>query len=451
MVGFFVLKCLLSFVKKLFNIDMKIEEIYQLYLKYPKVVTDSREKIKDSIFFALKGENFNGNKFAHLALENGCKYAIIDEEEYKTDERFILVDNVLSFLQKIANFHRKQLSIPVIGITGTNGKTTTKELLHAVLSQKYNTSATKGNLNNHIGVPLTLLSITSEVEIAIVEMGANHIGEIAELCAIAEPNLGLITNVGMAHLEGFGSFEGIKKTKKELYDFLSNNDGLAFINADNKSLVEMINTQKQISYFSEDKGSANVRFLQAAPFLVIELQAPQKGKLYVKTKLFGAYNYENVLAAISVGRYFNVDDLQIKKALESYEPSNNRSQIKRTDNNVLFLDMYNANPTSMKAAISSFSDLKSKTKVLILGDMRELGDNAEKEHENILSQIKESNLEKVLLVGACFNQLNVENKFLSFETVQELNIYIESNSLMNKYILIKGSRGEKLELCIPNL
>ncbi len=447
--GFFLVFFLNSLVQYQAH-SMNISEIYTLFQKYPIVITDSRKVVPNSIFFALKGDNFNGNKFALNTLENGCRYAIVDEEEYAIDDRFILVDDVLTCLQDLSREHRRALCIPILAITGTNGKTTTKELVNEVLRKKFRTSATQGNFNNHIGVPLTLLAMNSETEFGIVEMGANHSGEIKMLCEIAEPNYGLITNVGKAHLEGFGSFEGVKRTKKELYDYLFANDGEIFVNCENEHLLGMLNKQKKVFYGNSEEAFSKARFLQAEPKLIIELRSAI-GKLYIKTQLIGAYNFENVLAAVTLGRYFKIDEIDIKEALESYIPSNNRSQLMKTDKNVLFLDAYNANPTSMIAAIENFASMKMKNKFLILGDMLELGDESQKEHLDLLSLLNKKELSDTLLVGSIFSNLTSTYKFKSFENVDDLLEYLEKLDLRDKYILIKGSRGIKLEKAIEKL
>jgi len=429
---------------------MKISEIYSLFKKYPIPVTDSRNIIADSIFFALKGESFNGNKFALGALENGSRYAVVDEDEYAIDERFILVDDVLTCLQDLANAHRRQLGIPILAITGTNGKTTSKELINEVLKQKFRTSATRGNFNNHIGVPLTLLGMNSETEFGIVEMGANHPGEIKALCEIAEPNFGLITNVGKAHLEGFGSFEGVKATKKELYDYLADHEGEVFVNCENQHLLDMLNQQKTVQYGNSEEAFSKARFLQAEPLLILELRSPI-GKLYIKTQLVGAYNFENALAAVTLGRYFKIDEIAIKEALEAYVPSNNRSQLMKTESNVLFLDAYNANPTSMQAAIENFADMKMQNKFLILGDMLELGEESEKEHVALLELLSQKKLMNTVLVGNVFANLSTAHKFKTYNTVEELLPHLDDLDLKNMYILIKGSRGIKLEKAVEKL
>lgn len=429
---------------------MQLSNIYLLFKEYPVVVTDTRNIVPDSIFFALKGENFNGNKFALLAVDKGCKYAIVDEKEYAVDDRFILVADVLLTLQDLAREHRRKLGIPILAITGTNGKTTTKELVHEVLKRKFRTVATIGNLNNHIGVPLTLLSMNEETEFGIVEMGASHPGEIKRLCEIAEPNFGIITNVGKAHLEGFGSFEGVKKTKKELYDFLYKNGGKAFVNVENDHLSEMLNDQNVISYGNLENVFSKAKFLQAEPYLVLEIRSTI-GKLYIKTKLIGAYNFENALVAVTVGRYFKIDEIEIKSALEEYVPSNNRSQLKKTEKNILFLDAYNANPTSMKAAIENFASMSRKNKVIILGDMLELGADSNKEHLDLLQLIQDKQFESVFLVGDMFMEVNVNEHFKAYKNTSDLIVELEKMELHNQYILIKGSRGIRLEQVIEKL
>ncbi|WP_372754082.1 UDP-N-acetylmuramoyl-tripeptide--D-alanyl-D-alanine ligase [Labilibaculum sp.] len=429
---------------------MQLSNIYSLFTEFPNVVTDTRKVVSNSLFFALKGENFNGNKFALSALDKGCKYAIVDEKEYAIDERFILVENVLDCLQNLAREHRRHLNIPLLAITGTNGKTTTKELMHAVLTKKYNTVATVGNLNNHIGVPLTLLRMNKETEFGIVEMGANHPGEIRQLCEIAEPNFGIITNVGKAHLEGFGSFAGVRKTKKELYDFLFENKGTVFLNADNQYLAKMVNDQEIVRYGNCEEAFSKAKFLQAEPYMIMELRSAI-GKLYIKTKLIGAYNFENALAAVTLGRFFNIDEISIKKALEEYEPSNNRSQLKKTEKNVLFLDAYNANPTSMKAAIENFAAMSQCSKVLILGDMLELGADANKEHLELIKLLESKDLKNVILVGEVFTAVNTNPEFKTFKNTSDLIVDLEKGQLSNQYILIKGSRGIRLEQIIEKL
>ena len=375
---------------------MDIKELYKLYQQHPQITTDSRECPKDSIFLALKGESFDGNKFAASALEKGCSYAIIDEPEYKQDDRFILVDNCLQTFKDLAREHRRQFDIPVIGITGTNGKTTTKELIAAVLSQKYNVLYTQGNFNNDVGVPKTLFRLSKEHEIAVIEMGASHPGDIKTLVETAEPTCGLITNVGRAHLQGFGSFEGVIKTKGELYDFLrSQKDSLIFINADNEYLMDLISDDEEVwlSPYSTDADNQYscisgeiiacdpfLKFRWREPLMVLEEEGRSTKWHKVQTKLIGSYNIDNLLAAIAVGINFGVDRKKICAALEEYTPSNNRSQMTITEKNHLIVDAYNANPTSMHAALDNFSLIQAEKKMAILGQMGELGEESEKEH-----------------------------------------------------------------------
>lgn len=425
---------------------MTIEALYNLFLENPIVCTDTRRIEPNSIFFALKGENFNGNKFSSDALQKGSSYVVIDEEAYKKDDRFILVNDVLETLQQLANYHRKQLNIPILGITGTNGKTTTKELANAILSKKFKVYATQGNLNNHIGVPLTLLAMTKDVEIGVVEMGANHLGEISELCKIVEPNYGIITNVGKAHLEGFGSFEGVIKTKGELYDYLQENKGVIFINSDNEILTGLLKEQKTVAYGKSDHVEYRGEFLAADPFLRLAWSLKEKDETnIIETNLIGAYNLENILAAISVGSYFEVPATDINKAISGYNPTNNRSQLLKTENNTLLLDAYNANPTSMRAAIENFAIIEAENKVLILGDMFELGETSEIEHENIISLLKQKGFIDVYLVGKDFHKVARSFLYKVFPHVDELREELEKHKLENRFILIKGSRGVQLE------
>ena len=362
---------------------MKLSALYQIFLDCQLVTTDSRNCPEGSLFIALKGESFNGNAFAGKALETGCAYAVIDESEYaiEGDQRYILVDDCLQTLQQLANYHRRQLGTRVIGITGTNGKTTTKELISAVLSQSHNILYTLGNLNNHIGVPSTLLRLKAEHDLAVIEMGANHPGEIKFLSEIVEPDCGIITNVGKAHLEGFGSFEGVIKTKGELYDFLRKKEGsTVFIHHDNAYLMNIAEGLNLIPYGTEDDLYVNGRITGNSPYLTFEWKAGKDGKSYqVQTQLIGEYNFPNALAAITIGRFFGVEDAKINEALAGYTPQNNRSQLKKTDDNTLIIDAYNANPTSMQASLANFHNMKVENKMLILGDMRELGKDGPEE------------------------------------------------------------------------
>ena len=425
---------------------MKLDSIsllYSIFKQYPVICTDSRICPMDSLFFALKGDNFDANAFAVSALEKGCRYAIIDKAEYEIDERFILVDDVLETLQKLASFHRSQLQTPIVAITGTNGKTTTKELIAAVLKEKHELLYTQGNLNNHIGVPLTLLKLKPEHEIAVVEMGANHPGEIKQLCEIARPDYGIITNVGKAHLEGFGSFDGVKKTKAELYDYIARNGKLVFINQNNKDLCEMAQNAGL-----ENKTATYIdgKMVSSSPFLEMELSA---SRLKLRSKLIGAYNAENMLAAATIGRYFSVSDEQIKHGLENYVPQNNRSQFVETAKNKLIVDAYNANPSSMALAIKNFAQIDAANKLLILGDMLELGEQSKQEHQNIIDLLQENGFEKVFLVGKEFAK--TKNPYQCLENTGGLMQYLEKERIANHYMLIKGSRGIKLEQIIEKL
>jgi len=428
---------------------MNIKEIYSVYLEHSTICTDTRKIVKDSLFFALKGENFNGNTFADKALELGCSFAIVDEDiDFKSD-RIIKVDDVLTCLQDLARYHRDQIKIPIIGITGTNGKTTTKELIFSVLSTKFKTFATAGNLNNHIGVPLSILSIKDEHEIAIIEMGANHPYEIAFLCTISKPNLGVITNIGKAHLEGFGNIETVTETKKALYNHLNANDGIIFYNQSNDILSKLEKTCKTFSYGSVDSDNKG-ELISSSPYLVLELLS-KKGHLLVKTNLIGSYNFENVMAAVSIGHYFDIDDMNIKKALENYIPSNHRSQLIKTENNTIIMDSYNANPTSMKAAIENFTNMTFKNKSLLLGDMFELGENSDDEHRNIIKLIEDGTYTNIFLVGNHFFNIDSSISIHKFEETNQLLEYLSENKIQDQIILIKGSRGMKLERCLDYL
>ena len=432
--------------------------LYSLFLQNPIICTDSRVCPTGSIFFALKGENFNANAFALSALQKGCAYAVVDEAEYAIDERFILVDNVLESLQQLARYHRQQLGTPIIGITGTNGKTTSKELIAAVLQQKYDLLFTQGNLNNHIGVPLTLLKLKHHHEMAIIEMGANHLGDIELLVGIACPDYGIITNVGKAHLEGFGSFEGVMKTKAEIYDYIAAEGKLIFINKGNAFLAEMAEKanltapSKRCEYTlsEEDHSLPNYGITTGcSPFLSMRFKENPTTFYDVHTKLVGAYNAENVLAAVTIGKYFGVEDVLIKKGLEEYTPQNNRSQLTVTDHNRLVVDAYNANPTSMQAAITNFALMEVENKVLILGDMLELGEQSDAEHRQIIDLLKQNNFNQVFLIGKEFSKTNTP--FPTLSDVSQLITQLECEPLQNCMVLIKGSRGIQLEKAIPFL
>jgi len=419
--------------------EMNITALYQLYTKHFLVDTDTRNIRENTLFFALKGDNFNGNEFAEKALTLGASFAIIDDKNYKTKENIILVDDVLQTLQKLANYHRKQLTIPVIGLTGSNGKTTTKELINVVLSRKYKCLATKGNLNNHIGVPLTLLSIQPEHEIAIIEMGANHQKEIEFLCTICEPDFGYITNFGKAHLEGFGGIEGVIKGKTELYTFLNKNNKTVFINPADTIQDEKTKHIKTISINSEE-----IRFLEVNPFVKIAYNNSA-----IQSNLVGSYNYTNIAIAITIGEHFKVSNTDIKDAIESYIPKNNRSQIIETKTNKIILDAYNANPSSMKVALENFASLVHNKKVIILGDMFELGKDSQQEHQEIVNLANSLGFQNQYFVGEHFYQAKTDSQ--QFKTFNDFESYIKKNPLENQYILIKGSRGMRLERVLESI
>lgn len=417
---------------------MNIVELYELYKQFPSVQTDTRKLKKGDIFFALRGPSFNANAFAKTALTNGAAYAVIDDATYNTHANMILVDDVLNTLQQLALFHRNRFDIPFIAITGSNGKTTTKELIHAVLSTTYRTYTTFGNLNNHIGVPLTILNIKPDAEIAVIEMGANHIGEIASYCVYARPDHGLITNVGKAHLEGFGGYEGVKRGKGELYNHLRNHGGTAFVMWDYEYLQEMSRGIPHVITYGTRNAEVTGTVVQAEPFLQISL-----GNDTVSTQLVGAYNLPNVLAAVAIGRHFKVSESRIRGALEGYTPSNSRSQLLERDGNKFILDAYNANPSSMRAAIENFNKINSAEKVLILGAMAELGDDSVKEHQDIVDLIRQFDWKKVVLVGGDF--LKVDSPFLRFASASEAAEWFKAEQLQGSYILIKGSRSMQME------
>lgn len=424
---------------------MKTEELYELFLQFPEITTDSRTCPEGSMFFALKGENFDGNLYAMQAIDKGCALAVVDRPDVipKGDSRFVIVDDVLKSLQSLAAYHRKQMNIPVIQITGTNGKTTTKELLSAVLSRKHNTLYTQGNLNNHIGVPRTLLRMTSEHKIAVIETGANHPGEIAFLCDMVQADCGLITNVGRAHLEGFGSFDGVKRTKGELYDDLHNRNCFTFINTKDTDLTAM----------AQERGISTIPYVEGNieecnPMLCVRWFCPQEGKWHtVQTNLIGSYNLANVLSAITVGLHFGVMPNDIDKALEEYTPTNNRSEFRNTGRNKLIVDAYNANPTSMAAALENFRHMKAENKMAILGEMRELGTDSPTEHQHIISLLATMDFCEVWLVGQEF--CNADYSGLCtlhtvFHNVDEVKARLSSTPLSDRTILIKGSNGTKL-------
>lgn len=425
------------------------EELHKIYLESgQQICTDTRKLLKGGIFFALKGVNFNANEFAAKAIEQGCALAVADEVKYVSD-KIVLVPDVLQALQQLANYHRKQLSIPVLGITGSNGKTTNKELINAILSKKYNTLATEGNLNNHIGVPLTLLKITSKHEFAIIEMGANHQGEIKELCEIAEPDFGLITNIGKAHLEGFGGIEGVKKGKGEMFVYIRSKQGKVFINGDDEVLNDLARENDKITYGCKklfDVIGKDITNTETVSFKYTTRYGEKDWKNIpaIHTQIIGNYNFINCLTAAGVGNYFKVDDELIKEALENYVPNMNRSQLVKTERNTLLLDAYNANPNSMKAAIENFANYTADKKLLLLGDMFELGEYSGEEHQKIIQLLKEKNFNDVILVGEEFFKL-YDNSYKKFKTTNECKEYLQQLAISNAAILIKGSRGMKME------
>jgi UDP-N-acetylmuramoyl-tripeptide--D-alanyl-D-alanine ligase len=430
------------------NHPFSIEDLYRLYLQYPSVCTDTRKVQKGDLFFALKGENFNGNLFAEKAIANGAAYAIIDESPEVPDERMILVENSLSTLQALAGHHRNQFSIPFIAITGSNGKTTTKELIHAVLSEKYKTYTTEGNLNNHIGIPLTILKIKNDAEIAIIEMGANHLGEIAGYCLYTRPTHGLITNVGKAHLEGFGSIEGVKKGKGELYDYLRLHDGTVFVMWDYEYLRKMSASIRNIISYGTSNADITGVTESLTPYLRVSITKGQPSG-FIQTLLTGDYNLPNVLAAVCAGNYFNVEPDAIKKGIESYEPSNSRSQLINAGTNTILLDAYNANPSSMKLAIENFIRFPGTDKILLLGSMAELGNESIKEHEQILHQISTNKWTDVVLVGGDF--LKIKHPYKSFKNSEETGKWLASRNFNNTVFLVKGSRSMQMEKAIESL
>lgn len=431
--------------------ETSIQQLYEAFKKCEqKICTDTRKLIPGSLFFCLKGANFNANEFAVKAIEGGCAYAIVDEEKYATSDRVLYVKDVLRALQQLANHHRKQLNIPFIAITGSNGKTTNKELINAVLSKKFKTLATVGNLNNHLGVPFTLLSVTNQHEIAIIEMGANHQGEIDALCKIAEPDYGLITNIGKAHLEGFGGEEGVKKGKSEMYRFIAAKGGRIFINGDDPVLLELAGGNDKITYGATKLFDVIGKAVNTDEYVSFKWTTRYGEKDWnklplIKTNIIGHYNFVNLLCAVCIGHYFKVEEEKINQALSEYTPNMNRSQLEKTANNTLILDAYNANPSSMKVAIENFAELKADNKLLIIGDMFELGEYAAAEHQKISDLIAAKKITDVILIGPEFAK-TTKNDFRSFITTDEALTYLKEHKQKDKTILIKGSRGMKLEI-----
>lgn len=427
---------------------MEIAALHQLFLRCKSITTDTRKITEDSLFFALKGDNFDANTFTEEALQKGAKYVVIDNIKYHIDDRTLLVDNTLKTLQDLAQYHRNYLKLPIISLTGSNGKTTTKELIHAVLSQKFNVKATIGNLNNHIGVPLTLLSFDETTEIGIVEMGANHQKEIEFLCEIAQPDYGYITNFGKAHLEGFGGIEGVIKGKSEMYEYLKNNNKTAFINLDDPIQVEKSQTINSYTFSSSNK-KADINFgkSNANPYVAVEYN-----NITITSHLIGIYNSTNIKAAITIGHYFKVSNELIKTAINNYNPTNNRSQLSQKGSNRLILDAYNANPSSMTLALQNFIQIPESNKIAFLGDMFELGEESTFEHKNIVELLKKQSQIEFYFIGLEFNKVKFEqSNFHFFATFEEAKSVISEKKFKNNYILIKGSRGMALERIVELL
>lgn len=424
-----------------------IEKIYKLYKTAYTVTTDSRTITQGCVFVALKGEHFDGNDFALNVAEEGIAACVIaDRKDLPQHERLFVVEDSLKALQELANYHRKQLDTPIIGITGTNGKTTTKELVSAVLAKKYNILFTQGNFNNQLGVPLTLLRIKPDTELAVIEMGASHPGDINELTGIGEPNYGMITNIGRAHLRDFGGYEGVIKTKNEMYQYIAAHKGLLFVNKDNELLMDLSKSINKVTYGTSNDADIQGKLLSANPYLSVEWNGKK-----IDTQLVGDYNFENVMAAICIGTYFNVAANDIVEALSSYRPTNNRSQVIETAHNRVVMDAYNANPTSMSHSIKNFRNICKSDNLLILGDMRELGNESEQEHKNILELIKELRFENVYLVGEEFQRVAKNSKFSTFINVEELAQYLQQHPVSGRDILVKGSNSIHLNKIIDSL
>lgn len=426
---------------------MLIEQLYQRFLESGKISTDTRQIIPGSLFFALRGDKFNANEFANQALEKGASYAVVDDPNYAASERFLLVDDSLRALQALAKHHRSQLKIPVVGLTGSNGKTTSKELVLAVLSKKFKTYATKGNLNNHIGVPLTILSIDHSYQMAVVEMGANHVGEIALLCSIANPTHGFITNIGRAHIGTFGGFENIIRGKSELYQHLITHNGTVFINSQNEILANMAKRFKQPYFYPAKNDYYYAELVEADPFIRFKTETEE-----VQTQLMGAYNFENMAAALCIGKYFGVDSKDANKAVAEYVPGNMRSQIVKKGSNTIILDAYNANPSSMEAAIENLATMKAKKKVAILGDMFELEEEAAKEHARIGELLKSKNFDRVYLCGGLMGEAKKHlPASVHFEEKEQLIESLKQHPIQEATVLVKASRGVGLETILEYL
>ena len=427
----------------------QLSDLYKQFLNSGKISTDTRQDVSGSIFFALSGENFNGNRFAEEALRKGASLAVIDQKEYDKGYGYFLVDDTLKTLQELARLHRTKISAKIIGITGTNGKTTTKELVSAVLATEKKIISTRGNLNNHIGVPLTVLDITPETELAVIEMGANHPGEIALLCDIARPDVGIITNIGKAHLEGFGSFEGVIKAKNELYEFIGSTNGTVLVNEEDPLLMDLSKGLKRITYgFHSELFMSEIK--ASKPYLT--LNWTYKGQQYhCPTRLVGKYNADNIHAAIAAGIYFGISPENINNAITDYQPDNNRSQLLETETNQIILDAYNANPVSMVNALENFIEFQPENPWLILGDMFELGEASLTEHKKIMELLEKSSFQNIILVGKDFHQLNTKGQFISFPSTAEAGKYLADHPVQHADILIKGSRGMQLEKLLKYL
>lgn len=426
-----------------------IAELYENKIQGHRVTTDSRQIMPGDVFIALKGENFDGNTYAAEALKKGAVLSVIDNPAYQCEDCELVPDSLL-FLQELARHHRRQLGIPILGITGTNGKTTTKELCHAVLSQKFRTFATQGNFNNHIGVPLTLLSMDETTQFGIVEMGANHPGEIKTLCDIAEPDFGIITNIGRAHLEGFGSYENIIATKSALYEYVFSKNGKVFVNSSDPLLMEITAGHERSTYgLNGELLKGEIK--QTVPYLVYALLT-LKGHLYVKTHLVGGYNFDNAMAASAIGVYFGIDPLKIQEAIENYRPSNLRSQLIRSESNTIILDAYNANPSSMQASVSNFIEMPGEHKVMVLGEMLELGKESAKAHEELLQLATSGNFDKIFLIGNNFEHCDDKRNFIAwFPNTETLLTELKQHPLTDSFVFIKGSRGNRLERIVEYL
>lgn len=431
--------------------ETSIQQLHQCFLLSSGICTDTRNIKENSFFVALKGDNFDGNTFVQQAITSGAAYAITSNAEKANNKQIFYVNDTLKTLQNLANYHRKQFNIPIIAITGSNGKTTTKELFNAVLSKKYNTLATKGNLNNHIGVPLTLLQLTKQHELAIIEMGANHQGEIELLSKIAEPSIGIITNIGKAHLEGFGGIQGVIKGKTELYQFLQKHDGLIVYNADNPILKEMAIHHHTLTYAFQTQANCNGKISNEIPFISIDYSYQAEATKTVNSNLIGVYNAENILSAICVAKYLGVSNEHIADAIAGYAPDNSRSQIIKKNNTTIILDAYNANPSSMKAALDNFAKMEAHHKITILGDMFELGETSPQEHLQIINETLKGNFEQCIFIGPRFGEHQQHAKATFFENTQQCANYLNTISNKNNTFLIKGSRGMKLEQLLEHI